>query len=98
MAVATRTPVGSAASLQGIDVRALAGELAREVRGEVRFSPGSRALYANDASVYRQLPIGVVIPRDAADVISAVDICRRHGAPLGARGGGTALAGQTVNE
>ena len=47
-----------------VDPRALARELAYEVRGEVRFSPGSRALYANDASVYRQLPIGVVIPRD----------------------------------
>src|SRR5579875_151634 len=60
--------------------------------------PDSRALYANDASVYRQLPIGVVIPRDAADVVAAVDICRAHGAPLGARGCGTGLAGQTVNE
>src|SRR5579875_4223815 len=81
-----------------LDARALAAELARELRGEVRFSPGSRALYANDASVYRQLPIGVVIPRDAADVIATVDICRAHGAPIGARGCGTGLAGQTVGE
>jgi FAD/FMN-containing dehydrogenase/Fe-S oxidoreductase len=81
-----------------VDARALARELAREVRGEVRFSPGSRALYANDASVYRQLPIGVVVPRSAGDVVAAVEICRRHGAPLGARGCGTGLAGQTVNE
>src|SRR5579885_2742237 len=82
----------------GVDVRALARELAHELRGEVRFSPGSRALYANDGSVYRQLPLGVVIPRDAQDVIGAVAICRRHGAPVGARGCGTGLAGQTVNE
>jgi FAD/FMN-containing dehydrogenase/Fe-S oxidoreductase len=81
-----------------VDARALARELAQEVRGEVRFSPGSRALYANDASVYRQLPIGVVLPRSAGDVVAAVEICRRHGAPLGARGCGTGLAGQTVNE
>jgi FAD/FMN-containing dehydrogenase/Fe-S oxidoreductase len=80
------------------DARALAAELARELRGEVRFSPGSRALYANDGSVYRQLPIGVVIPRDAGDVVAALEICRAHGAPIGARGCGTGLAGQTVNE
>ncbi len=81
-----------------VDARALARDLAHELRGEVRFSPGSRAVYANDGSVYRQLPIGVVIPRDAADVIAAVEICRSHRAPIGARGCGTGLAGQTVNE
>ena len=80
------------------DARALARELAGAIRGEVRFSPGSRALYANDASVHRQIPIGVVIPRSAADVVLAVEVCRRFGVPIGARGCGTGLAGQTVNE
>jgi FAD/FMN-containing dehydrogenase/Fe-S oxidoreductase len=78
--------------------RALARDLSGAVRGEVRFSPGSRALYANDASVYRQVPIGVVIPRSAADVVAAVEVCRSHGAPIVPRGCGTGLAGQTVNE
>ena len=68
-----------------VDARALARELVGEVRGEIRFSPGSRALYANDASVYRQVPIGVVVPRSAADVVATLEICRRHGAPIGAR-------------
>jgi FAD binding domain len=86
------------AQAQAVDARQLARALARELRGEVRFSQGSRALYANDASVYRQMPIGVVIPRDAADVVAAVEICRSHEAPVGARGCGTGLAGQTVNE
>ncbi len=81
-----------------LDLRALALELGREIRGEVRFSPGSRALYANDASVYRQVPLGVVVPRSADDVVAAVELCRRHGAPIVARGCGTGLAGQTVNE
>jgi FAD/FMN-containing dehydrogenase/Fe-S oxidoreductase len=87
-----------AAAADDIDARRLARELAGAVRGEVRFSPGSRALYANDASVHRQVPIGVVIPRSASDVVTAVEICRRFGAPIGARGCGTGLAGQTVNE
>src|SRR5438876_562397 len=79
------------------DAEALAAELRAAVRGEVRFDRGSRALYATDASNYRQVPIGVVIPRDADDVIAAMAICREHGAPVLARGGGTSLAGQCCN-
>jgi len=97
MALATNS-ASPHANQADLDVRGLARQLARQLRGEVRFSSGSRALYANDSSVYRQPPLGVVIPRDAADVVSAVEICRQFGAPLGARGCGTGLAGQTVNE
>jgi FAD/FMN-containing dehydrogenase/Fe-S oxidoreductase len=90
--------VAAMATTAEIEPRSLARELAGAVRGEVRFSPGSRALYANDASVHRQVPIGVVIPRSAADVVATVEVCRRFGVPIGARGCGTGLAGQTVNE
>src|SRR5215470_12646185 len=76
---------------------ALARELGRELRGEVRFDPGYRALYATDGSNYRQVPIGVVLPRDAQDVLAAVAACYRHGAPVLPRGGGTSLAGQCCN-
>ncbi|HEU4375414.1 MAG TPA: FAD-binding and (Fe-S)-binding domain-containing protein [Telluria sp.] len=76
---------------------ALADDLSRRLEGEVRFDAGSRALYATDASNYRQVPIGVVVPRSRADVVEAVAICRLHGAPLLARGGGTSLAGQCCN-
>src|SRR4051812_10568602 len=75
----------------------LATDLRRAIRGEVRFDSGSRALYATDASNYRQVPIGVVVPRDADDVVAAVDVCHRHGAPVLSRGGGTSLAGQCCN-
>ena len=71
----------------------LAADLAKAVAGEVRFDRGSRAVYANDASIYRQVPVGVVVPRNADDVAAAVEVCRRHGAPLVARGCGTGLAG-----
>jgi FAD/FMN-containing dehydrogenase/Fe-S oxidoreductase len=80
-----------------VDAAALAAALRREVRGEVRFDDGSRALYATDASNYRQVPIGVVLPRDASDVIAAVALARQFGAPLLARGAGTSLAGQCCN-
>ena len=77
--------------------QALAAILRRELRGEVRFDAGSRALYATDASNYRQVPIGVVFPADADDVEAAVAACRRFGAPVLGRGAGTSLAGQACN-
>src|SRR6185503_2021247 len=74
-----------------------AAELRRSVEGEVRFDAGSRALYATDASNYRQVPIGVVIPRTIDDVVATVAACRRHHVPVLPRGGGTSLAGQCCN-
>jgi FAD/FMN-containing dehydrogenase/Fe-S oxidoreductase len=80
-----------------VTTAALATELGRTVRGEVRFDAGSRALYATDASNYRQVPLGVVVPRDADDAAAAVAAARRFGAPVLPRGGGTSLAGQCCN-
>ncbi|HEX8961444.1 MAG TPA: FAD-binding oxidoreductase, partial [Rhodocyclaceae bacterium] len=81
----------------GVDARALERDLAAAIRGEVRFDAGSRALYATDSSNYRQVPIGVVIPRSVEDVIETVAVCRRHKAPVLSRGGGTSLCGQCCN-
>ncbi len=80
-----------------VDARRLARDLAGVVEGEVRFSPGSRALYATGGSNYRLLPIGVVIPRTLDDVVATVEVCRAHEAPIFSRGGGTSLAGQISN-
>ena len=80
-----------------IDVGALESELRRNLRGEVRFDDSDRALYSTDSSNYRQIPIGVVIPRDRSDVIATVAACRKFGAPITCRGGGTSLAGQCCN-
>jgi FAD/FMN-containing dehydrogenase/Fe-S oxidoreductase len=76
---------------------ALAADLRTHIRGEVQFGAGDRALYSTDASNYRQLPIGVVRPLDADDLIETIRICRDHDAPVTMRGGGTSLAGQAVN-
>jgi len=77
--------------------RELEARLKEIVRGEVRFDLGSRALYAADASNYRQLPVGVILPRDAADVETALAACRAVGAAVLPRGAGTSLAGQCAN-
>ena len=76
---------------------ALAADLAQRIRGEVRFRAEDRALYATDASNYRQVPIGVTIPRDAGDVAEIIATCRRHKVPILPRGCGTSLSGETCN-
>jgi FAD/FMN-containing dehydrogenase/Fe-S oxidoreductase len=86
-----------AAKAPTTDPSALAQALRGHVAGDVRFDTGSRALYATDGSNYRQVPIGVVLPRDPDDVLATVALCRQFGAPLLCRGGGTSLAGQCCN-
>jgi FAD/FMN-containing dehydrogenase/Fe-S oxidoreductase len=77
--------------------RELEALLKSSVRGDVLFDLGSRALYAADASNYRQMPVGVVTPRDAADVEAALAACCATGAAVLPRGAGTSLAGQCAN-
>jgi FAD/FMN-containing dehydrogenase/Fe-S oxidoreductase len=80
-----------------VDAAALESELRNSVQGEVRFDARSKALYAADASNYRQVPIGVVIPKSREDVVATMAACRKYGAPVLSRGGGTSLAGQCCN-
>jgi hypothetical protein len=91
----TRPP--GAVRYSEINVVALMQELEANIQGEVRFDAGSRALYATDGSNYRQVPIGVVLPKTKEDVIAIINAARRYGAPILSRGGGTSLAGQTCN-
>ncbi|QEU86343.1 FAD-binding and (Fe-S)-binding domain-containing protein [Streptomyces viridosporus] len=78
------------------DLRELRAGLAAAVRGEVDFGTTARALTTMDASNYRRVPLGVVSPRDADDVAAALSVCRTHGVPVVARGGGTSIAGQAT--
>jgi FAD/FMN-containing dehydrogenase/Fe-S oxidoreductase len=89
--------IARAARSAYVDAATLAEALRAQISGDVRFDRGTRALYATDGSNYRQVPIGVVLPRDADDVQATVALCRRFGAPLLCRGGGTSLAGQCCN-
>ena len=81
----------------GVDTRSLERDLKKNISGEVRFDNGSRALYATDASNYRQIPIGVVLPKTEEDILNTVSLCKKYHAPLLTRGGGTSLAGQCCN-
>ncbi|MEV3965074.1 FAD-binding and (Fe-S)-binding domain-containing protein [Nocardia sp. NPDC050193] len=76
---------------------ALRTELTERIAGEVRFDSGSRAAYSTDASNYRAVPIGVVVPRTPEDAAIAIGVCSAHDVPVVSRGGGTSLAGQSCN-
>ncbi|MEV7408647.1 FAD-binding and (Fe-S)-binding domain-containing protein [Streptomyces althioticus] len=78
------------------DQRELAAALRGAVRGEVDLGVTARALTTMDASNYRRIPLGVVVPRDADDVAAALAVCREHGVPVVPRGGGTSIAGQAT--
>jgi FAD/FMN-containing dehydrogenase len=80
-----------------VDVGHLKRRLEQTVSGEVRFDAGAKAMYATDASNYRQVPIGVVVPRTVDDVVATHRACHEFGAPILARGCGTSLSGETVN-
>src|SRR5574342_573210 len=71
-------------------------DLRKQVAGEVRFDPVTKALYSTDARIYEIEPLGVVIPRTVEDVAATVGLCRRYRVPILPRGAGTALAGQSV--
>src|SRR3954454_8194943 len=94
---ATHQPKRKFPTLSNDQAQTLASHLRRKIKGEVRFDPGSRALYATDGSNYRQVPLGVVIPRDAPDVIETAKLCHKYGAPIISRGCATSLAGQCCN-
>jgi FAD/FMN-containing dehydrogenase/Fe-S oxidoreductase len=94
--VDTRFAGGMARTVE-IDLRGLRRRLSETVEGEVRFDAGAKALYATDASNYRQVPLGVVIPRTLQDIVATHQACHAFGAPVLARGGGTSLSGETVN-
>ena len=90
-------PIRRSERLDAIAVDAMVRDLREKVDGEVRFDAGSRAAYSTDASNFRQLPIGVVIPRTPDAAVTAIAVAREYGAPVLSRGGGTSLAGQCTN-
>ncbi|NRQ36644.1 FAD-binding protein [Nonomuraea sp. NN258] len=91
------TPVTRTSAPRDLDVETLRRRLEESVDGEVRFDAGSRAAYSTDASNYRQVPIGVVVPRTPEAGAAAIAVCRARDVPVLSRGGGTSLAGQCCN-
>ncbi len=97
MTQALPTPRVRPSRAQDIDVSLLAERLREAVDGEVRFDPGTRGAYSTDASNFRQVPIGVVVPHTVQAAVRTVNVCREFHAPVLSRGGGTSLAGECCN-
>ncbi len=56
----------------------------------------TRRLFANDASMYEELPTGVAFPKTETDLVDLVREAAAAGTSITARAAGTSLAGQTT--
>lgn len=72
-------------------------ELTAALGSSVHFDTAHQAVYASEASNYRQIPIGVVTPKNTEEFVKGIEICHRNKAPVLMRGAGTSMNGQTVN-
>jgi FAD/FMN-containing dehydrogenase/Fe-S oxidoreductase len=70
--------------------------LIEELAGELHLDAAMRTLYATDASVYREMPQAVALPKSEEDIIRLIRFARDHGTSLVPRTAGTSLAGQVV--
>src|ERR1700759_4375292 len=72
--------------------------LSAELEGVLHLDATMRTLYATDASVYREMPQAVALPRTENDICTLIRFAREHGTSLIPRAAGTSLAGQVVGE
>src|SRR6476469_2354106 len=70
--------------------------LATQLEGDLYFDATMRTLYATDASVYREIPQAVALPKSENDICLLVRFARQHETSLIPRAAGTSLAGQVV--
>ena len=64
--------------------------------GELHLDITYRTLFATDASVYREMPVAVVIIHTELELKQVVDFCVTQLIPIVLRGAGTSLGGQVV--
>ena len=66
------------------------------IQGDILDDNASRAMYATDASAYKEYPIAVVYPKNIADIKCVIDFAGSHKIGIIPRAAGTSLAGQVV--
>lgn len=71
-------------------------ELKTALKGDLLTDQPSKILYATDASVYRETPLAVAIPKNKEDLIRLIDFASSNNTSLIPRTAGTSLAGQVV--
>src|ERR1700722_12587272 len=70
--------------------------LSAELEGVLHLDATMRRLYATDASVYREMPQAVALPKSEGDIFKLIRFAGEHGTSLIPRTAGTSLAGQVV--
>ena len=70
--------------------------LSAELEGVLHLDATMRRLYATDASVYREMPQAVALPKSEGDIGKLIRFAHAHGTSLIPRAAGTSLAGQVV--
>ncbi|MGM0634856.1 MAG: FAD-binding and (Fe-S)-binding domain-containing protein [Bacteroidota bacterium] len=71
-------------------------ELKNNLTGELYFDLLHQNIYATDASVYRELPLAVTLPKNEADIKKIIHFATQHNTSIIPRAAGTSLAGQCV--
>jgi FAD/FMN-containing dehydrogenase/Fe-S oxidoreductase len=72
------------------------GALEKALEGEIFTDDTTRALYATDASAYREVPQAVAVPKTEKDIEILIQFARANRTSLIPRTAGTSLAGQVV--
>lgn len=71
-------------------------DLSIQLEGELHYDAMMKTLYASDASVYREMPLAVVLPKSTSDIQTILKFVNKHKLSLIPRAAGTSLAGQCV--
>ena len=72
--------------------------LKQQLSGELYDSTLVKSLYATDASVYRELPYAVALPKTTADIKCLIEFAQSNALSIIPRAAGTSLAGQCVGD
>ncbi|RXK49793.1 FAD-binding and (Fe-S)-binding domain-containing protein [Aquirufa rosea] len=84
--------------LSTVETTPVLADLAEKIQGTLYTDSVMRTLYATDASAYREMPLGVVIPETKQDLEVIIRFAAQHTIPLIPRTAGTSLAGQVVGK
>ena len=71
-------------------------KLTLQLEGELHYDAMMKSLYATDASVYRELPLAVALPKHTKDIRELILFANANNSSLIPRAAGTSLAGQCV--
>ncbi len=63
---------------------------------DVRVDILNRVAFSTDSSIYQILPLCVVTPRTAEDIVAVIRYAVEHGIPVAPRGAGSGLAGEAL--